>query len=59
MKTKATAALARHTSGFAQHVEVGVEDGQVLTPAQCRSAEQTAWFAPGVTAVDNQVKLAG
>jgi osmotically-inducible protein OsmY len=62
---KITAALARHAPGFAQHVEVGFDDGQVtltgevLTPAERRSAEQTAWFAPGVTAVDNQVKLSG
>jgi osmotically-inducible protein OsmY len=65
IKLKITAALARHAPGFAQHVEVGVADGQVtltgevLTPAERRSAEQTAWFAPGVTSVDNQVKLAG
>jgi osmotically-inducible protein OsmY len=62
---KITAALARHAPGFAQHVQVGFDDGQVtltgevLTPAERRSAEQTAWFAPGVTAVDNQVKLSG
>lgn len=65
LKLQLTAALARHTPGFAQHVEVGVDGGQVtltgqvLTPAERRSAEQTAWFAPGVTAVDNQVTLAG
>ncbi|WIX92063.1 BON domain-containing protein [Amycolatopsis sp. DG1A-15b] len=64
-KTRIIAALARHAPGFAQHVEVGIDDGQVtltgqvLTPAERRSAEQTAWFAPGVTAVDNQVKLSG
>lgn len=65
IKAKIAAALARHAPGFAQQVEVGVADGlitltgQVLTPAERRSAEQTAWFAPGVTAVDNQVKLSG
>ena len=64
-KAQIIAALARHAPGFAQHVEVGIDDGQVtltgqvLTPAERRSAEQTAWFAPGVTAVDNQVKLSG
>ncbi|MEU7785504.1 BON domain-containing protein [Amycolatopsis sp. NPDC049159] len=64
-KAQIVAALARHAPGFAQHVEVGIDDGQVtltgqvLTPAERRSAEQTAWFAPGVTAVDNQVKLSG
>ncbi|MBE1496091.1 osmotically-inducible protein OsmY [Amycolatopsis lexingtonensis] len=64
-KAQIIAALARHAPGFAQHVEVGVDDGQVtltgqvLTPAERRSAEQTAWFGPGVTAVDNQVKLSG
>ncbi|WP_370964291.1 BON domain-containing protein [Amycolatopsis sp. cg9] len=64
-KAQLTAALARHAPGFAQHVEVGIDDGQVtltgevLTPAERRSAEQTAWFAPGVTAVDNQVTLSG
>ncbi|MFG1646657.1 BON domain-containing protein [Amycolatopsis sp. NPDC049252] len=65
LKLKLTAALARHTPGFAQHVEVDVDGGQVTltgevrSPAERRSAEQTAWFAPGVTAVDNQVTLAG
>ncbi|MEV6873389.1 BON domain-containing protein [Amycolatopsis sp. NPDC051128] len=64
-KAQITAALARHAPGFAQHVEVGIDDGQVtltgqvLTPAERQSAEQTAWFGPGVTAVDNQVKLSG
>ncbi|VVJ21827.1 Osmotically inducible protein Y precursor [Amycolatopsis camponoti] len=64
-KAQIVAALARHAPGFAQHVEVGIDDGQVtltgqvLTPAERRSAEQTAWFAPGVTSVDNQVKLSG
>lgn len=64
-KAGISAALARHAPGFAQHVEVGFDDGQVtltgavLTPAERRSAEQTAWFAPGVTSVDNQVKLSG
>ncbi|ADJ47330.1 osmotically inducible periplasmic protein OsmY [Amycolatopsis mediterranei S699] len=64
-KARIIAALARHAPGFAQHVEVGIDDGQVtltgqvLTPAERRSAEQTAWFAPDVTAVDNQVKLSG
>jgi osmotically-inducible protein OsmY len=64
-KAQIVAALARHAPGFAQQVEVGIDDGrvtltgQVLTPAERRSAEQTAWFAPGVTAVDNQVKLSG
>ena len=65
IKARIAAALARHAPGFAQHVEIGIDDGQVtltgqvLTPAERRSAEQTAWFAPGVTAVDNQVKLSG
>jgi osmotically-inducible protein OsmY len=64
-KAQIIAALARHAPGFAQHVEVGIDDGQVtltgqvLTPAERQSAEQTAWFGPGVTAVDNQVKLSG
>jgi osmotically-inducible protein OsmY len=64
-KAQIVAALARHAPGFAQHVEVGVDDGQVtltgqvLTPAERQSAEQTAWFGPGVTSVDNQVKLSG
>lgn len=64
-KAQIIAALARHAPGFAQHVEVGINDGQVTltgqvrTPVERRSAEQTAWFAPGVTAVDNQVKLSG
>lgn len=64
-KAQILAALARHAPGSAQHVEVAVDDGQVtltgqvLTPAERRSAEQTAWFAPGVTAVDNQVQLTG
>ncbi|WP_410596546.1 BON domain-containing protein [Amycolatopsis sp. lyj-23] len=57
--------MARHAPGSAQHVEVAIDDGQVTltgavpTPAERRSAEQTAWFAPGVTAVDNQVQLTG
>jgi osmotically-inducible protein OsmY len=64
-KARIIAAPARHAPGFAQRVEVAIDDGQVtltgqvLTPAERRSAEQTAWFAPGVTAVDNQVKLSG
>jgi len=65
IKTKIVAALARHAPALTQHVEVGVDDGQVtltgsvLTPAERRSAERTAWCARGVIAVDNQVELSG
>lgn len=59
------AALRRHAPSDAQHVEVEVAGSQVTltgtasSPAERRQAEQTAWFAIGVTAVDNQVTLAG
>ncbi|MEV7037531.1 BON domain-containing protein [Amycolatopsis sp. NPDC051061] len=59
------AALRRHAASDAPHVEVGVSgshvtlSGTVSSSAERRAVEQTAWFAAGVTAVDNQVTLAG
>jgi osmotically-inducible protein OsmY len=63
MQAKITAALTRHMPDLSQHVEVGVDGtqvtltGDVPTAAERRSAEQTAWFAPGVTAVDNRMTI--
>ena len=57
------AALRRHTATDAQHVEVDVTgsqvtlSGTVTTSAERQAAEQAAWFAAGVTAVDNQLAL--
>jgi len=59
-----TAALNRHAPLATQHVEVGVAgnkvtlSGTAASSAERKEAEQAAWFAPGVTAVDNQVTLA-
>jgi osmotically-inducible protein OsmY len=59
------AALRRHAASEAQHIEVDVTgnhvtlSGTVSSSAERRAAEQAAWFAAGVTAVDNQVTLSG
>ncbi|WIX75142.1 BON domain-containing protein [Amycolatopsis carbonis] len=59
------AALRRHAPSGAQHVEVEVTGSQVTltgtasSSTERRQAEQAAWFATGVTAVDNQVTLVG
>lgn len=59
------AALRRHAGTEAPHIEVGVTgshvtlSGTVSSSAERRAAEQAAWFAAGVTAVDNQVTLSG
>lgn len=58
------AALRRHAPSDAQHVKVEVTGSQVTltgtasSTTERRQAEQAAWFASGVTAVDNQVTLA-
>ncbi|MEV6872094.1 BON domain-containing protein [Amycolatopsis sp. NPDC051128] len=57
------AALRRHAAPEAPHIEVDVLgshvtlSGTVSSSAERRAAEQAAWFAAGVTAVDNQVTL--
>ncbi|WP_410611911.1 BON domain-containing protein [Amycolatopsis sp. lyj-109] len=57
------AALRRHAGTEVPHIEVDVTgshvtlSGTVSSSAERRAAEQTAWFATGVTAVDNQVTL--
>ncbi|MFF1612331.1 BON domain-containing protein [Amycolatopsis sp. NPDC058278] len=55
----------RHARTEAPHIDVHVTgshvtlSGTVSSSAERRAAEQTAWFAAGVTAVDNQVTLSG
>lgn len=59
------AALRRHVPSDAQHVKVEVTGSEVTltgtaaSSTERRAAEQAAWFAAGVTAVDNQVTLTG
>ncbi|GAA1965341.1 BON domain-containing protein [Amycolatopsis minnesotensis] len=64
-QAKIITALERHSPVGAQHVQVGVAgnevtlSGAVASSAERRAAEQAAWFAPGVAAVDNQLTLTG
>lgn len=59
------AALRRHAPLDSQHITVEVTGSHVTltgtasSSTERRAAEQAAWFAIGVTAVDNQVTLAG
>lgn len=62
-KAKITAALVRNARVDAQHVKVAVTGseisltGTVSSWAERRQAENAAWFAPGVTEVDNRLTV--
>lgn len=62
-KEKITAALMRNAQLDAQHIQVDVTGseirlaGTVSSWAERRQAEYTAWFAPGVTHVYNQLRV--
>jgi osmotically-inducible protein OsmY len=64
LKQKIEQALKRITEEDAQRINVEVEGSKVILRGTVRSwiekreAERTAWSAPGVTAVDNQITIA-
>lgn len=63
-KSKITAALVRNAQVDAQRIQVAVAGsevtltGDVSSWAERREAEHAAWFAPGVTHVDNRLNVA-
>jgi osmotically-inducible protein OsmY len=63
VRARIEAALVRSATVDARHVRVEEQDGaitltgSVRTLAERRDAEQAAWFAPGVTAVDNRIAI--
>jgi osmotically-inducible protein OsmY len=62
-KMKITAALSRNAQLDAQHVKLSLSGstvtltGTVASWAEKRQAERATWCAPGVTDVDNQLKI--
>ncbi|MDG6745595.1 BON domain-containing protein, partial [Staphylococcus aureus] len=63
VKKKIEDALVRSAQVDAQRVEVIVDGGKVTLKGTVRSwaerqeAERSAWAAPGVTSVDNQIRI--
>jgi osmotically-inducible protein OsmY len=63
VKDKIKAAFHRSAEIDARRVDVEVQDGQVILHGSVRSwaereeAQQAAWAAPGVSAVDNQIAV--
>ena len=63
VKLKIEEALKRNAEFDASHVEVETEGskvslyGEVRSWAERRELEEAAWRAPGVTAIDNQVRV--
>ena len=63
LKKKIEDALVRSAEVDAKNVTVEVQGSKAILKGKVRSwaerqeAERTAWLAPGITAVDNQIKL--
>jgi osmotically-inducible protein OsmY len=63
LKKKIEDALVRNAEVDANNITVEVQESKIILKGKVRSwaerqeAERTAWLAPGITSVDNQIRL--